>query len=86
VGDITYLPIADGSNLSLATCIDLGSRKLTGWAMADHMGTVLVEDRFVLPFASVDRWPAPFSTRTTAPSNASKPHGAERQHHAGPHW
>ena len=37
VGDITYLPIADGTNLYLATCIDLGSRKLAGWSMADHM-------------------------------------------------
>jgi len=44
VGDITYLPIADGSNLYLATCIDLGSRKLTGWQIADHMRTELVED------------------------------------------
>ncbi len=31
VGDITYLPIADGSNLYLARVIDLGSRKLVGW-------------------------------------------------------
>lgn len=30
VGDITYLPIADGTNLYFATCIDLGSRKLAG--------------------------------------------------------
>ena len=44
VGDITYLPIADGTNLYLATCIDLGSRKLAGWSMADHMRTELVED------------------------------------------
>ncbi len=44
VGDITYLPIADGSNLYLATCIDLGSRKLAGWQVADHMRTELVED------------------------------------------
>ncbi|WP_428832893.1 IS3 family transposase [Microbacterium flavum] len=43
VGDITYLPIADGSNLYLATCIDLGSRK-AGWQVADHMRTELVED------------------------------------------
>ncbi|WP_447587932.1 IS3 family transposase [Microbacterium lacticum] len=43
VGDITYLPIADGSNLYLATCIDLGSRKLAGWQVADHMRTELVE-------------------------------------------
>lgn len=44
VGDITYLPIADGNNLYLATCIDVGSRKLAGWAMADHMRTELVGD------------------------------------------
>ncbi|GGI42952.1 hypothetical protein GCM10010988_41610 [Cnuibacter physcomitrellae] len=37
VGDITYLPIADGTNLYLASCIDLGSRKLAGWQVADHM-------------------------------------------------
>ncbi|KOS53044.1 integrase [Rhodococcus rhodochrous KG-21] len=44
VGDITYLPIADGTNLYLATVIDVCSRKLAGWAIADHMRTELVED------------------------------------------
>ncbi len=44
VGDITYLPIADGSNLYLATVIDCCSRRLAGWAIADHMRTELVED------------------------------------------
>ena len=44
VGDITYLPLADGSNLYLATVIDCCSRKLAGWAVADHMRTSLVED------------------------------------------
>ena len=44
VGDITYLPIAGGSNLYLATVIDLFSRKLVGWALADHMRTELVEN------------------------------------------
>ena len=44
VGDITYLPVADGTTLYLATCIDLGSRKLAGWSMADHMRTELVAD------------------------------------------
>jgi transposase InsO family protein len=44
VGDITYLPLADGSNLYLATVIDCYSRRLTGWAVADHMRTELVED------------------------------------------
>jgi transposase InsO family protein len=44
VGDITYLPLADGSNLYLATVIDCCSRKLAGWAVADHMRTELVTD------------------------------------------
>ena len=44
VGDTTYLPIADGSTLYLATCIDLGSRKLASWQIAGHMRTELVED------------------------------------------
>jgi transposase InsO family protein len=44
VGDITYLPIQNGTNLYLASCIGLGSRKLAGWAMAGHMRTEFVED------------------------------------------
>lgn len=43
VGDITYLPLADGRNWYLATVIDCCSRKLAGWALADHMRTELVE-------------------------------------------
>jgi transposase InsO family protein len=44
VGDITYLPIADGSNLYLATVIDCFSRRLAGWAVAEHMRTDLIVD------------------------------------------
>ncbi len=44
VGDITYLPLADGQNLYLATVIDCYSRRLVGWSLADHMRTSLVED------------------------------------------
>jgi transposase InsO family protein len=44
VGDITYLPLADGSNLYLATVIDCFSRRLAGWAIAEHMRTDLVTD------------------------------------------
>ena len=43
VGDITYLRTGEGW-LYLATVIDLYSRKLVGWAMADHMVTSLVID------------------------------------------
>ena len=44
VGDITYLPLASGANLYLATVIDCWSRRITGWAIAEHMRTELVED------------------------------------------
>lgn len=44
VGDITYLPLADGNNLYLATVIDCYSRRLIGWSIADHMRVELVED------------------------------------------
>ena len=44
VGDITYLPIADGTNLYLATVIDCFSRRLVGWAVAEHMRTDLIVD------------------------------------------
>lgn len=44
VGDITYLPVGDGKFLYLATVIDLCSRRLAGWSIADHMGTELVTD------------------------------------------
>ena len=43
VGDITYLPLANGKNLYLATVIDCCSRRLAGWAVADHMRTDLIE-------------------------------------------
>src|SRR5699024_7837421 len=45
VGDITYLPYGDeGKFLYLATVIDLYSRRIVGWSIADHMRSSLVED------------------------------------------
>lgn len=44
VGDITYLPIGNGQFLYLATVLDLCSKRLTGWSIADHMRTALVTD------------------------------------------
>jgi transposase InsO family protein len=44
VGDITYLPVGERDFLYLATVIDLHSRRLAGWAIADHMRTGLVID------------------------------------------
>ncbi|MFJ2154342.1 DDE-type integrase/transposase/recombinase [Streptomyces microflavus] len=44
IGDITYLPLAGGSFLYLATVIDVFSRRLLGWSMAGHMRAELVTD------------------------------------------
>jgi transposase InsO family protein len=44
VGDITYLPIGNGQFLYLATVLDLYSKRLAGWSIADHMRTELVTD------------------------------------------
>ncbi|MEU6890176.1 IS3 family transposase [Streptomyces viridosporus] len=44
MGDITYLPLAGGEFLYLATVLDCFSRKVVGWSIADHMRTGLVAD------------------------------------------
>ena len=44
MGDITYLPLAGGQFLYLATVLDCFSRKVVGWSIADHMRTTLVAD------------------------------------------
>jgi transposase InsO family protein len=44
VGDITYLPVGQRGFLYLATVIDLHSRRLAGYAIAEHMRTDLVID------------------------------------------
>lgn len=43
VSDITYIETAEGW-LYLASILDLFSRKVVGWAMADHLEASLVED------------------------------------------
>ncbi len=43
VGDITYLRTGEGW-LYLATVIDLATRMVVGWQLADHMRTSLVTD------------------------------------------
>ncbi|MER7196696.1 IS3 family transposase [Streptomyces sp. CB01635] len=42
-GDITYVPTEEGW-LYLATVIDIASRRVVGWATADHLRTGLVAD------------------------------------------
>lgn len=43
VGDITYIPTDEGW-LYLAAVLDVGSRRVLGYAMADHLRTELVTD------------------------------------------
>ncbi len=51
VGDITYIATWEGWAY-LATVIDLASRKVVGWALAEHMRTELVEDALKMAFAT----------------------------------
>lgn len=48
VGDIAYLPIADGANTYLATVVDCYFRRLIGCASADHMRISLVQDALTM--------------------------------------
>ena len=56
VGDITYIATWEGWAY-LATVIDLSTRRVVGWALADHMRTELVEDALAMAF--VHRRPPP---------------------------
>lgn len=47
VGDISYIPTWEGW-LYLATVLDLGSRRVIGYAMADHMRAELVCDALAM--------------------------------------
>jgi transposase InsO family protein len=51
VGDITYIATWEGWAY-LATVIDLASRRVVGWALADHMRTELVGDALEMAFGS----------------------------------
>jgi len=50
-GDITYIPTWEGWAY-LATVIDLASRRVVGWAVADHMRTELVTEALEAAFSS----------------------------------
>lgn len=51
VGDITYIATWEGWAY-LATVIDLASRRVVGWAVADHMRTELVSDALLMAFGN----------------------------------
>lgn len=42
VGDITYIPLEDGTFCYLAILMDLFSRRIAGWHLADDMTESLV--------------------------------------------
>lgn len=46
VGDITYLPQVNGNWLYLATWMDLYSRKIVGWCIAENMREELIINAF----------------------------------------
>jgi len=50
-GDITYIPTWEGWAY-LATVIDIASRRIVGWGLADHMRTELVTDALSMAFGS----------------------------------
>ena len=57
VGDVTYLRTWEGW-LYLATVIDAHSRRVIGWAIADHLRTDLVEDALKMAIALRGNLPA----------------------------
>jgi putative transposase len=51
VGDITYIPMSDGSFIYLATWMDLFSRYIVGWALKTHMEGSLIFEALKKAFA-----------------------------------
>jgi len=47
IGDITYVPTWEGW-LYVAVLLDACSRRVVGWAMADHLGTELAADALMM--------------------------------------
>jgi len=59
LADLTYIPTGEGW-LYLANVLDLGSRRLLGYSMADHMRTELALDAL--------GWPSPPATASSSAS------------------
>jgi putative transposase len=51
VGDITYIPMTDGSFIYLATWMDLCSRYIVGWGLERHMEGSLIFESLKKAFA-----------------------------------
>jgi transposase InsO family protein len=79
VGDITYLKTGEGW-LYLATVIDLATKMVTGWQLADHMRTSLVTDALAMAISGghvqpgavfhSDRLNPPNTPRLSSPGSA----------------
>lgn len=52
VGDITYVPHGDGQFVYFATVLDLWSRRLIGWSIAEHHRAELVQDALAAAVAA----------------------------------
>jgi putative transposase len=72
--DITYVPTAEGW-LYLAGVIDLCTRRIVGWSMADHMRTDLVSDALSMALAAGARARACCTTATGACSTRARTTG-----------
>lgn len=93
VGDITYLPVQGGRFLCLATVLDLHSKRLAGWSVADHMRTEAGEARRTrkAPTASIRYEDAsvrevPVRQLRLADFRDSKPWREVRSVHGMPHY
>ena len=59
MGDITYIPTAEGYCF-LATVLDVCSRRLLGWSLQAHMRTTLCTDALLAAAGLRGRaWPVP---------------------------
>lgn len=73
MGDITYLPLAGGTFLCLATVLDCFSRKIVGSSSADHMRTDLSPTRSGWPLAPAAHRTGRSFTPITEPSTDPGP-------------
>ena len=85
VGDITYLRTWEGW-LYLATVIDACSRRVIGWAIADHMRTDLVEDALKMAIALRGELPATVVFHTDRGTQGGFNRWSQHLDHGGVWW